>query len=268
MITAQAAISKIRRDLAVGAVLRWALLASAGVAILVQPLVEGANISAMTVLLAVGAIWLVLSFRSVRGSRVAADSTSLIAAGQYELAEQHIAEAIGSFSIFRTMKLSVLHHLAVLRHAQNRWQESAMLCRALLRQGLDAANGLGRSSRLILAESLLELGDLAGVHENLMRLYEQRLTLREAMMLLVVQTDYLARIGAWEAMLSGIWTKVQLAELLPALPAARTQALLALAAKKTGQNQWREWLSRRVELIADVQKLCTDRPMLWEVWRG
>ncbi len=268
MISAESAITKARRDLTLGAILRWALIAAAAVALIVQPLMESAATAATGVLMAVATLWIVLSVRSFRGSRMAADSSSLIAAGQYELAEEHIAEALGSFTIFRTVKLLSLHHLAVLRHAQSRWQESALLCRALLTQRLGPVSGLGRSSRLILAESLLELNDLPGVHENLARLYDQRLSLREALNLLAVQLDYMARIGAWEMMIQNLMTKVELAELLPTLQAARAQALLALAAKKAGYADWHDWLKRRVELLIDVQKLCSDRPMLLEVWRG
>ena len=144
-----------------------------------------------------------------------------------------------------------------------------MLCRALLKQQAGAAGGgLDHSSRLILAESLIELGDLNGAYESLIRLYDQRLSLREALNLMAVQLDYLSRIGAWETMLTSVMTKVQMAELLPTLQAARVQALLALAAKKTNRIDWLDWLRRRVELMADVQKLCTDRPMLWDVWRS
>ena len=72
-----------------------------------------------------------------------------------------------SFSLFRTVKLLSLHHLAVLRHAQRRWRDSAMLSQALLRQRLGSLQGVSRSSRLMLADSLLELGDLRGAHEAL-----------------------------------------------------------------------------------------------------
>ena len=119
-----------------------------------------------------------------------------------------------------------------------------------------AIRGLDRSSRLILAESLLELSDLRGVYVNLMQLYNQRLSLREVLNLLVVQIDYMARIGAWEAMLQQVMTKVQLAELLPAMQSAQTQAMMALAAKKTGRADWHDWLKHRAELLADVQQLC------------
>jgi hypothetical protein len=87
------------------------------------------------------------------------------------------------------------------------------------------------------------------------------------MHLMEVQLDYLSRVLAWEAMLQGIWSKVQLAELMNTPAAARTQALLALAAKKTGRQTWATWLARRVALlVGDVHDLLAGRPMLAELW--
>jgi hypothetical protein len=238
----------------------------AGLALVAEPMFDRTGISAVTVLMLVGAVWLVLSFRSVRGSRVAADSSSLIAAGDYDRAEENIAEAMNSFSIFRTVKLMSLHHLALLRHAQNRWRESALLCQALLAQRPGAIRGLDRSSRLILAEALLELGDLKGVYDNLSCLYDRRLSLREALNLLAIQMDYLAQVGAWDQVMLNLPAQVELAELLPAAASARTQAIFALAAKKTGRDDWFHWLRRRVELLADVQQLTHERPYLSDLW--
>ena len=90
-----------------------------------------------------------LGYHSVRGSQLASVSPSLIAAGQFELAEHQIEQALRTFSLFRTSKLLSLHHLAVLRHAQRRWMDAAELCTALLRQRLGALAGLSRQSRLI-----------------------------------------------------------------------------------------------------------------------
>jgi hypothetical protein len=257
-------ITRIRRDLTVGAFLRWALVVAGAIALFGQPLFDSTALAALGILVVVAAVWLVLN--SVRGSRFAVESSSLIASGQYDLAEEQIAAALKSFSIFRSAKLLVLHHLAMLRHAQNRWQDSALLCRAILTEAPAAATGLDRSSRLILAQSLLELGDLPGVYENLAALYAQRLTLREALNLLVVQIEYLARIGAWDQMTRELRTRTELAELLPTAPSARVQGLLALAARKTGQSQWSDWLRNRADLLVDAQKLRTAQPILGELW--
>jgi hypothetical protein len=211
-------------------------------------------------------VWLTLGYHSLRSQRLAAGSPSLIASGQFDLAENQIEQALRTFSLFRTSKLLSLHHLAVLRHAQRRWGEAAELSHALLRTRLGNLRGLSRQSRLILADSLLEMGDLRGAHQAIAALYTQRLTLAEALNLLNVQLDYLWRVNSWDAMLEGAATKVQLAELMNTANAARSQALMALAAKRLGREDWQAWLTRRVELLTDVPALVAHRPILAELW--
>jgi hypothetical protein len=159
-----------------------------------------------------------------------------------------------------------LVNLAVVRSAQKRWPDTALLCREVLSSKKGASDQVSKSSRLLLADSLLEMGDLRGAHDALAGLYRHRLTLGEALNLLRVQTNYLSRIGAWRDIAQGIITKVELAELMPAAKSAQTQALLALAAKKTGNDEWANWLLRRVELLIDVPTLTRDRPLLSELW--
>ena len=90
--------------------------------------------------------------------------------------------------------------------------------------------------------------------------------LSEALNLLQVQLDYLSRIGAWEQVLHQAGKKAQLAELMPTGQAARVQAYLALAARKTGRSELESWLRKRVELLVDVQQLVMQRPVLRELW--
>ena len=265
MISAQHAITRFKRDLTLSTLLKSLLLAAAAGAVLAGPLVGGA-FDASLVLVLVGIVWLVLSYRSVRGSRIAADSPSLIAAGEFDAAERRIGEALHAFSLFRTVKLLSLHHLALLRHAQRHWPETALLCRALLRQRLGPASGLGKSAQLILADSLLEMNDLRGAYECLARLYQHRLGLGEALKLLGVQLDYLSRIGAWDQMLHALPTRAQMAELMPTASAAQAQALLALAAQKAGRSDWATYLKRRAELLVDRGKLIERRPILRELF--
>src|SRR5207244_3082983 len=93
-----------------------------------------------------------------------------------------------------------------------------------------------------------------------------RLSLGEAMNLQAVQLDYLSRIGAWPHMFAQIGAKVSMVEAMPSSRSARSQALLALAAKKVGRGDWAQWLRRRVELLADPSELAKERPVLWELW--
>jgi hypothetical protein len=263
MIPAEAVISRVRRDLTLSLVLKWGVI---GVAAAVFVMRGALGPSHLLVLALLGFAWIVLSYRSAMGSRLAVDSQSLIAAGRYEAAEEQIEQVLGTFSLFRTSKLLGLHQLAVLRHAQKRWADAAVLCRALLGRRLGPIKGVNKQCRLMLADAMLELGDAKGAHEALAGLYQERLTLGEAITLVAVQSDFHAGAGNWGELAAGIETKVQLAELMPSHLAARTQALLALAAKKTGRDDWASWLTRRAELLADVQELCTRRPILWELW--
>ena len=137
--------------------------------------------------------------------------------------------------------------------------ESALLCRALLGQKLGTLQGLGKPARLMLADALLEMGDVRGAADAIGDLVRQRLSLAEVLKLLAIQLDHQSRTGAWNDMMSGLTGKVQLAELMPAPSAARAQALLALAAKNAGRQDWCDWLRRRAELLADVQRLAAER---------
>jgi hypothetical protein len=265
MISAENAIRALRRDLTISSFLKFSLLGIGLVCLLMGP-IFGSGTSLTIIILVVGGVWLLLSYRSAKGSSLAADSPLLIASGQFDEAEEHIEQVLRSFSLFRAVKLLSLHHLAVLRHAQRRWRESALLSQALLHQRLGSLESLGRSNQLMLADSLLELGDLAGAHQALAGLYRERLTLGEAMNLLVVQLDYECRISAWGAMTKNMVAKVQLAELMSAPSAAKTQAFLALAAMKQGRDDWAKWLAARAALLVDANALVVERPVLAEVF--
>jgi len=175
MIGVQTAISRLRRDLTVSSLLKGVMLAVALACIFIEatPLPR-TGVSASIILATIGGLWLVLSYYSFKGSRLAAASPMLIASGDFEQAEHHIDEALRSFSLFRAAKLQSFHHLAVLRHAQRRFGEAAVLCQALLRHRLGQQAGLLRATRLILAESLLEVGDLRGTYVALSELSSQR----------------------------------------------------------------------------------------------
>jgi tetratricopeptide (TPR) repeat protein len=267
MIRVESTVARFRRDMAVSSLLRGVLLIAAIFSVLMEstPLRRG-PITGSLALAVIGGLWLLLSFRSVKGSRIASVSPALIASGNFEQAEQYIDQALRSFSLFRGVKLRSLHHLAILRHAQRRWGETAILCRTLLGQRLGVMSGLSRSTRLILADSLLQVGDVRGAYEAIIRLYQERLSLAEALEMTLVQLDYLARIGAWNEMMTGLGRKIELADLMSGQRSAEAQALLALAAHKLGRTEWEEWLRKRVELLADVNELAAAKPMLREVW--
>lgn len=253
-------VSRVQRDIVLASFLQGAMAATAVVAL---PM---GNIGVL-VAAGVGVLWLMLGIFSVRGSRIAADSPFLIAAGRHDEAERQIEQSLRRFSLLKTVKLFAMHNLAVLRQAQGRWQEAAVLARALLKLRAGKAASLRRASRLLLARSLLEMDDLPGAYEALSALYRERLSLADSLKLLAVQLDYSARVGDWSGMLRGLRPKLELAELMPSAVSAGAQALLALAARRTGQAELSRWLKDRVELLVDVRELCGHRRMLWELWQ-
>jgi hypothetical protein len=262
MLGVDSTISRVRRDMTLGTLLKLTLTCAA-----VACMVGGGGENVQIIgLLGISALWVWLSLNSARSSRSAAESPLLIAAGQFEEAERNIELAVRTFSLFRPVKLQALHHLALLRHAQRRWQESAVLSRALLRQRLGSLRPISKPTMLLLADSLLEMNDLRGAYDAIAVLHRERLSLAEVLNLLAIQLDYSTRIGAWQSMLENVMDKAQLAELMPPAIAARSQAALALAARRIGRADLSDWLRARAELLTDVQKMSLDRPALAELW--
>jgi hypothetical protein len=267
MLSAETAISRFRRDVTLGTLLR-SLLLIAALGAMGLNIVHAMKLDGTLLLIGVGALWVVLSYRSVKGTRLAAESPSIIASGDLEAAEEQVELALRSFSLFRSAKLLSLHHLALLRHAQRRWRDSAMLCRTLLNQRLGSMRSISKPSRLLLADALLEMGNVREAYIVISELYRERMSLGESMSLLLVQLEYESKIGAWQAMLprGGSYKRLELAELMPATNAARAQALMALAARRLGREDWSAWLRLRAELLADPAQLVADRPILSELW--
>ena len=268
MINVQEAISRFRRDVTVGTVVKASLTLAAVLILSLHFVPAARSIDPTLLLLVLGVVWFTLWYRTMKGSRMAAESSSLIASGRLEQAEQQIEQSLRAFSMSRSIKSMSLLNLALVRLAQKRWPDAAILCREVLSAKKGNPDHLSKSSRLLLADSLLEMGDTRGAHEALLGLYQHRLSLGEALNLLRVQTEYLARIGAWDYMMQGVATKVQMSELMPTPQAARTQAMFALAAKRAGRADWANWLKARVELLADPKELTAERQILWELWQA
>ena len=265
MNTSREIIPKLRRQLALSALLQNGLMTIGIIAVILSVFELGPQNLAMGMLLGVGVSWMMLTYNSVRSAREAADIPLMIAAGEFGEAENRLAELLKKFNLFRNVRLQGLHQLVLLRHAQRRSEETVELARALLAQRLGKLGALSNSTHLILAESLLKIGDIRGTYQEIALLYDRRLALPEAIGLLRVQLDYLARIEAWEPMLYGLRERIALCELMPSADAAGCQALLALAAKRISRHDLSEWLKARALLLVDAEQLTADRPILTEL---
>jgi len=260
-MTAAAVVSRFRRDLTLAWLLRSGMVALVVAWVLLSDTLHW-DVDPMVAIMVFLGLWIVLVHRSRRATMVATAASNLIAAGQFDAAEKQLDFALRSFSVLTAAKLIGLHHLARLRHAQHNWREAALLCQALLSQRLGRLQPLSRPSRLMLADSMLRLGDVQGAYTAMVDLYDVRLPLGELLALQLLQLDYLARISAWAAMLHNIAARIQLAELMPPARSARAQALLALAAAKTGRTDLRDWLVARAARLAERQEIVSDHPTL------
>lgn len=262
MLSVDAAINRVKRDITVGVALKALLAVVVLAAVLYVP-----SSSRLLVMSGIVGVWIFLGITSARSSLLASNSPSLIAAGQFDEAERQIDLALRAFTLFGPAKLRMLHQLALLRHAQRRWAESAALCRAVLAHRLGARTESVRPSQLVLLESLLELNDVQGAYVAIVSIYREQLSLDEILKLLPLQLDYETKIGAWAHAFSAAMAKVQLAELMPSRQSARCQAMIALAALRCGREDWTAWLRSRAELLADVNALAAERPILWDLWK-
>ncbi len=262
---AQMAISLVRRGRVLSNAIKAMLLLGAGAALFVAPALGMGNDGSI-LLIVVGAVWVFLSFRSIRSSQLTAVSPALIAAGEFDQAERSIDQSLNSFSLFQTARVMSLHHLAFLRHKQGQFDEAVVLCRELMKTHRNGPVNLVRQNQLILADALLEMNDVSGAYGTISSLYQHRLSLIEALNLLQLELNYLARVGNWSQMVQNIASKVQLAELLLPPAAAETQALLAMGATRCGLGEWAGFLKRRVELLCDVPTLIAKRPQLQPLW--
>jgi hypothetical protein len=210
----------------------------------------------------IGLGWIVMVHRSVESRRLVLDAPGLIAAGEYAQAEDRLGRSMRMFSIVHSTKTIGLQQLAILRHAQSRFAESALLCREILANRRTRADrDLSISTRLLLAESLAELQD-PSLSAEIAQLSAHKLNLREMLAFTHLRLDEQSMRQDWKAMLGDLPTTLGLIELLPPALSSRCHALLALACLYQNDAARADLLKRRATLLGDPQKLAESRPAL------
>lgn len=257
-ITAERAIALFRWWLRLGVAFNVLMIA----AVLATSVVGYRQGLGSTPAFAAAAVWLGVLIFSARSRQLVFDAAPLIAAGEFGLAEDRLSQSLRSFSVLRSTKLLGLQQLALLRHAQARWADAAKLSRELLDRQRGTDRGLDVPSRLMLAESLVELDDIGAAGIEVGRLSTQRMGLRETLMLTQLQLELQARTGRFADMMRHPHATLGLVELMPPVNGARCHALLALAARKLGRDEWRAFLAKRATLLIDADNIVASRPFL------
>jgi len=214
---------------------------------------NGSLLSLLAIFLAVF-VWIYLNNLSARASSQLPHITAMIDSDP-PAAEHALAEQLRRRPLLRWIRLMLYHRLAMLRHRQHRFAESAAICHTLLMY----PTGPGRDSRaqllLMLTESRLECRDVLGAYFALQSLHETRLSLVEHLQRLTLQTRYEVTIGADRAALRAAHQKIQLVELLPAPQCGAVHAMLATAARRADQQNLARWLWQRVELLCTPEQV-------------
>lgn len=242
-------LEKTRNDLFIARAIRYLLGGVAMLSLLLQGFPIAENI-APVMLLAAGLTWIYLSYRSARSSQNSMFAPQLIAAGRLSEAESLIYSGIGNFSLFPQIKLRNLHNLAILRHAQGRFLDAAMICRDILRYSPKNIGNIPNLSRLLLADSLLQINLLAEAHAPLTELFTQRLSLMESLNLLSIQNLYLSKIQSWDLMLQGLKSKLDLIDLMPPKFCMQNHQLILQAAENSGKTELAEFIKIRLSAIS------------------
>jgi hypothetical protein len=255
-------IARVRRQRGMARATRWALVAAFVSGVIVSGSPRYGQVGT-GIVMAVVAWWMLLSVRTARNQQSALSAGPLVEAGRFDEAEQAIGEGLSRFSLYRGPKQASLHNLAAMRFAQHRYQDAADLAIELLTFARSPQQR--RSLNLMLAECALELDHLPTAQTALSAVAGE-MPLRDTLKLMELQVEYCVKIAAWPQATEHLPLKAELSELLPAEPAQRVQALMALAAMKQGKGDWSTWLRRRAELLGDIDPLLRRRPVLQELF--
>lgn len=192
--------------------------------------------------------WVAMTFASARVTRELPRITALVLTNS-EDAELAIQRALGPLPMMRWVRLQVYHRLAVLRHRQGRFDDTAAICENLMAYPLGPGKGVATHVLLMLAESRLTLGQTPAAYPALLRLHQRELGLAESLQYAALQTRYEFMMGRADQAASDWASKAQWAELLPMPAAGIATQTLAQACAQAGLNEPARWLKTRAELM-------------------
>lgn len=244
----------------IDAALRGVVIAAVvAAAIFVFIFEAGSSVWSAAAVLAVLGVWMGISSISARVSRELPAITAAVEADP-AAAQAMIDGHLHRRPLLRWVRLMLYHRLAVLRHRQGRFDQSAAICRAVLAQRMGPARQVRPHLLLMLAEARLQFRDPAGAYPALLELYATRLGLSESLQRLALQTRYEVMAGQDDAALHRTTQKIELAELMPAAQCGAMHALLATAATRARRDDLAHWLRARAELLCTPEQLQGSAP--------
>lgn len=252
---------RLREQVRIDAALRTAMFLGLGAALVVSSLLDrpGQAQWGSVLLMGVLGVWVWVGSVNTRVTQWLPLISSVLERDPAE-AEGLIAQGLSRRGLQRALRMMLYHRLALLRHHQGRFAEAAAICQTVLEYPLRQAESSRANLLLILAESRLESGDLAGAHWSLSQLHTLRLSVVEWLQRMALQTRYEVLAGQDAAALAELEQKLRMAELMPALQCGAVHVMLASAAHRSGQSMLAGWLERRAKLLMNESQIAA-------VWR-
>ncbi|HWL94062.1 MAG TPA: hypothetical protein VNT79_11065 [Phycisphaerae bacterium] len=214
-----------------------------------------------------GLTWIGLAVLSLRQMRAANQATVYMANGRLDLAENQLISAANQFSLYRQGKLLACHNLAVVAHGLRNFEAAANLCDGVVAMKGRPTQLIGRTSRILLADCRLSLGDAAAANRALAPLTQEisRLSLDDQLLILPIELRSKIAMNDFAGATSDLKEKVARAELLDSPRAAMAHALMAVACLRTGDAEKAGFLLRRARLYHDLTELTEQAPGLREL---
>lgn len=249
LLTVDLTPGQLRRDALVDGLLRGLLMSTViAAAVFVFFFEGGTDTWSAAAVMAVLIVWLMVNSISAKVSRELPTIAALLDSDP-AAAEDRIARALKRRPLLRWVRLMLAHRLAVLRHRQQRFDDSARLCQAILAYPLGPARQTRPHLLLMLAEAQMQLGQPSAAYPPLRELHGMPLSLAEQLQRLALQTRYELLIGRHAEAVRDAKRKVELAELMPAAQCGVMHAMLATAADRTRQTELAAWLWERARLL-------------------
>ena len=228
----------------------------------------GGRRASLLVLIAGIAGWLAFVMEAVRLARQAQAGSVLLATGQLDRAESWLRGVMERFTFSVRAKLLAAQQLASLKFLQGGYADVVAICRELLRQRLSGLQGVAFNTRLMLADSLLNLERTQDAYDALRPIYDQPLSLSDRMKLLPIQLRYELAADHSATTVTDLPAKVQVAELMESDRAGLTHALLAEACRRESMPAQYAFLRERARLYTDLSPIAEKYPLLRAVAAG
>jgi len=207
-------------------------------------------------------LWAFTMMQAARFGQQLRTASTLLNIGRLEDAEVWLQRVLKQFSWSTQVKTMAAQHYAALFFRRDAHEQVVQICQELLKERMAHIENVWVNTRLMLADSLLLLGQVPAAYDAIRPLYDSPLSLVDRMRLLPIQLRYELGADYATAAVQNLPEKVELAELLDSPRASLVHALLAEACRRLGMAEEQTFLAERAWLYYDVDQLTSRYPVI------